>query len=491
MRRSGVLLHITSLPTPGGVGTLGKEAFEFVDWLREAGMGIWQVLPVGPTGYGDSPYQSTCTHAGNLMMIDLRNLYDLGLLSRRPQDMMSRLDTYSDEMREKKIGVLRLSFSEHYAEVKPKVDEFFASHDDLNDFALFRALKDYFDDRKWPGWPDAAIRFREENAMEYYSRILRDEIEFYKYTQYLFFKQWSELKEYANNKGIKLLGDMPIYVAEDSSDTWANPEIFQLDEDRRPTKVAGVPPDYFSADGQLWGNPLYNWKALKRSGYAWWLKRLKTAQELYDMVRLDHFIGFANYYAVKAGARTAKVGKWEKAPGFSFFRCVKSNLPELEIIAEDFGVVSKRVKRLLRRTGYPGMKVMQFGFDSDELNPHFILNVGENCVLYTGTHDNDTATGWWESAPEKTKEFARKYLPERSTIAKSMMEAALGSMAETVIIPAQDVLGLGSEARMNTPGTVGGNNWKWRLKPGELTDKHAIQLKDMNVFFGRNLEGKQ
>ena len=488
MRRSGVLLHITSLPSPGGVGTLGKEAFEFVDWLKEAGMGIWQVLPVGPTGYGDSPYQSTCTHAGNLMMIDLRNLYESGLLSRHPEELLPAKDTYSDQMRAKKISVLRMSFSEHYADLKEKIDQFFETHEGLADFALFRAVKDYFDNRPWNQWPDMSIRFREENAMKHYEHILQEEIAFYKYTQYLFFHQWSELKEYANNKGIQLLGDMPIYVAEDSSDTWANPEIFQLDADRRPIKVAGVPPDYFSQDGQLWGNPLYNWKALKKSGFEWWLKRLKTAGELYDMVRIDHFIGFANYYAVKAGAPNARNGKWEKAPGFRFFRAVSRNLPELEIVAEDLGVVSKRVKRLLRYTGLPGMKVMQFGFDSDETNPHFILNITEHCLLYTGTHDNDTVNGWWAGLDEKKRAFALKYLPKRSTIGKSMIEAALGSMAETVIIPAQDVLDLGSEARMNTPGTVGGGNWKWRLEPDQLTDQSAMALRDMNIFFGRNTE---
>ena len=488
MRRSGVLLHITSLPTPGGVGTLGKEAFEFVDWLKEAGMGIWQMLPVGPTGYGDSPYQSTCTHAGSLMMIDMRSIYERGYLSRRPEDTLSVHDRYSVEMRKKKMELLKLSFDEHFAELRPKVDEFFEEHSDLNDFVLFRAVKDYFGDRAWSQWPDTSIRYHEEGAVKHYSHILKDEIEFYKYTQFVFFRQWRTLKEYANTKGIKLLGDVPIYVAEDSSDVWANPEIFQLDEDRRPIKVAGVPPDYFSQDGQLWGNPLYNWKKLKKTGYAWWLKRLKTAGELYDMIRIDHFIGFANYYAVKAGAKTARVGKWEKAPGFSFFRTVAKELPDLDIVAEDLGVVSRRVKRLLRRTGFPGMKVMQFGFDSDENNPHFILNIAENCLLYTGTHDNDTTQGWWDSASEKTKAFALKYLPKRSSISKSMIEAALGSMASTVIIPAQDVLGLGSEARMNTPGTVGGSNWKWRLKPGELTDSIAVSLKDMNLFFGRNTE---
>ncbi len=491
MRRSGILLHITSLPSPGGVGTLGKEAFEFIDWLKEAGMGIWQVLPVGPTGYGDSPYQSTCTHAGNLMMIDLRNLYENGLLPSHPNNLLPKNGNYCEKMREQKIAILQMSFQEHYEELKEKVDAFFESRTDLEDFALFCAVKDYFDGKSWNQWPDTSIRFREENALKHYKHILKEEIAFYKYTQYLFFHQWAELREYANNKGIQLLGDMPIYVAVDSSDTWANPEIFQLDEEKRPVKVAGVPPDYFSQDGQLWGNPLYNWKKLKKTGYGWWLNRLKAASELYDIVRIDHFIGFANYYAVKAGAPNARQGKWEKAPGFSFFRTVRRSLPELEIVAEDLGVVSKRVKRLLRSCGFPGMKVMQFGFDSDETNPHFILNISEHCVLYTGTHDNDTVSGWWSCLSEEKRAFALKYLPKRSTISKSMIEAALGSMAQTVIIPAQDVLNLGSEARMNTPGTVGGSNWKWRLEPNQLTDENAIMLKDMNLFFSRNTEVNQ
>ncbi|MBR4234700.1 MAG: 4-alpha-glucanotransferase [Clostridia bacterium] len=485
MRRSGVLLHITSLPSPGGIGTLGAEAREFVDWLKEAGMSIWQVLPIGPTGYGDSPYQSPCTHAGNLMMIDLRTLHEEGLLSRHPDDFLPDRAAGGHMTLRRKTEALKTSFRENRERLKSEVDAFVSAHPDIDDYALFMAVKDCFDGRMWIEWPDMSIRFREQKALDYYRRVLSDEIAYYKYIQYLFFRQWHSLKAYAHSKGIRIFGDMPIYVAEDSSDTWAHPDMFQLDRDLRPVKVAGVPPDYFAKDGQLWGNPLYNWKALSKTDYKWWLNRLKTAGELYDIVRIDHFIGFANYYAVKAGAINARSGRWENAPGFSFFRTVKKQLPELEIIAEDLGVVSDRVKRLLRYCGYPGMKVLSFGFDSDETNPHFPANVRENCVLYTGTHDNDTAEGWWQSAGPHTREMAKKYLPERGSISSSLIEAALGSIANTAMIPMQDILGLGSEARMNTPGTVGGTNWQWRMKSDALTHKTALELKDMNEFFDR------
>ena len=380
MRQSGVLLHITSLPTEGMFGTLGKEAYRFVDWLRKAGMSIWQVLPVGPTGYGESPYQSTCTHAGSIYMIDLDTLKKEGLLT-DDADLYSNAKELSIEnAKARHLRALKKSFEESYARLKDEVSQFIDAHPSLNDYSLFMAVKDYFGGRMWTEWPDIAIRMREEKASAHYGRILGDEVGFYKYTQYLFFKQWTSLKSYANKNGIAIFGDIPIYVSEDSSDTWANPEIFQLDRDRRPVKVAGVPPDYFSEDGQLWGNPLYDWKKLKKTGYAWWINRLKTTLELYDMVRVDHFIGFANYYSIRAGAPNARVGKWENAPGKHFFSNVKRKLPELNVIAEDLGVISKRVKRLLRFCGYPGMKVLSFGFDGGQDNPHFLANITENSI---------------------------------------------------------------------------------------------------------------
>lgn len=485
MRQSGVLLHITSLPSEGMFGTLGKEAYHFVDWLKKAGMSIWQVLPVGPTGYGDSPYQSTCTHAGSIYMIDLRKLKEDGFLVSDIENYHNAYETSYEGAKESHVLALRKSFEESFDRVKNEVNAFVSAHPAIEDYSLFMAVKDYFSGKMWTEWPDIAIRMREERALEHYGRILNDEVNFYKYTQFLFFKQWTALKTYANNSGVSLFGDIPIYVSEDSSDTWASPEMFQLDRDRRPVKVAGVPPDYFSEDGQLWGNPLYDWKKLRRTGYAWWINRLKTTLELYDMVRVDHFIGFANYYSIRAGAPNARVGKWEKAPGKSFFTTVKRKLPELHVIAEDLGVISKRVKRLLRFCGYPGMKVLSFGFDGGQDNPHFLSNITENSICYTGTHDNDTLIGWWNQLSEETKKYALENLPERETVSDSMIEAAIGSPARISVIPMQDILHLDGSARMNTPGTVGGSNWHWRMEKGALTDELAAKYRELNEFYER------
>jgi len=485
MRKTGVLLHITSLPSPGNIGTLGEEAYNFIDWLKKAGMSVWQVLPVGPTGYGDSPYQSPSTHAGNMLLIDLRTLSKEGLLEDDLEYYKNTRENTYEDSKARRVRALRKSFEQSFSRVKDEVEAFVASHPAIADYALFMAVKDYFGGKMWTQWPDVAIRMRQESALEHYGRILGDDVNFYKYTQYLFFRQWKALKAYANKNGISLFGDIPIYVAEDSSDTWANPGIFQLDKDRRPVKVAGVPPDYFSEDGQLWGNPLYDWNALRKTGYAWWLERLKTTRELYDMVRVDHFIGFANYYSIRAGAKNARVGKWEKAPGKSFFRQVKKKLPDVTVIAEDLGVISKRVKRLLRFCGYPGMRVLAFGFDGGTDNPHFLANIVENSICYTGTHDNDTVVGWWNSASEGTKAFAKENLPERQTISDSMIEAAIASPAKLAMIPMQDILKLDSSARMNTPGTVGGSNWHWRMDKDALTDELAAKYLELNEFYER------
>ena len=482
-RKSGVLLHITSLPSPGGIGTLGREAYEFVDWLEKAGFGIWQTLPVGPTGFGESPYQSMCTHAGNTLMIDLRMLKEDGLLSDAESYLRDTADM--EEIKRLKQRALRRSFRESFSRVCWDVYAFIEEHPHLDDYALFMAVRDYFNGKKWKDWPDNSIRMRDGAALTEYKRLLQENVDYYRYTQYLFFTQWRALRQYANGKGIELFGDMPIYVAEDSSDTWADPEIFQLDRDRRPVKVAGVPPDYFSEDGQLWGNPLYNWRTLRKQHFDWWIDRFRTMGELFDIVRVDHFIGFANYYTIKAGSVNARVGRWEKAPGFRLFRQVQKRLPELTVIAEDLGIVSKRVKRLLRYCGYPGMKVLCFGFDSDEANPHFPLNISENCVFYTGTHDNDTVRGWWEHASDRTKDFARGYLPERSQITDSMIEAVLGSIADRAIIPMQDILALDGSARMNTPGTVGGGNWRWRMSASPVLCERTDELREMNEFYER------
>ncbi|MBQ3078457.1 MAG: 4-alpha-glucanotransferase [Clostridia bacterium] len=485
MRKSGVLMHITSLPSLSGIGTLGDEAYHFVDWLKKAGFSVWQVLPAGPTGYGDSPYQSPSSFAGNIYLIDPELLRRDGLLGDDLDSLKCNHFIDYEITKSRRYQALKMSFFNNYDRLEVEVDEFISRHPEIGDYALFMAVRDYFGGLMWTIWPDVAIRMREESALKHYERILKEEINFYKYTQYLFFRQWKQLKAYANKNGITIFGDMPIYAAEDSADTWANPEIFQLDKDRRPVKVAGVPPDYFSEDGQLWGNPLYDWEKLKHTNYDWWIKRLKSAMELYDQIRIDHFIGFANYYAVRAGAENARVGRWEKAPGRSFFFNVKRRLPDINIVAEDLGVISTRVRRLLSYAGYPGMKVLSFAFDSDEQNPHFLSHIDENSVVYTGTHDNDTVIGWWEKASDSLRAFADEYLPQRDTITERMIEAALGSAARLAVIPVQDILEKDSSARMNTPGTIGNPNWRWNMEKGALTDELAEKYRELNEYYER------
>lgn len=462
MRESGILLHITSLPQAGGVGTLGQAAYNFVDFLHRSGMTIWQVLPVGPTGYGESPYQSASTFAGNPLLIDLTLLEQQGLLPTgafQPLPDSNQVDF--DAVRAQKDALLRQAFLTGGSVFDAQ--SFVRSQPWAADYGLFMALKHHFGNKSWMEWPDD-VRLRRPEALAHWRRELQSEIAYQIFVQQVFYQQWHALRQHANSQGVKLLGDMPIYVAEDSADAWANPDIFQLDADRRPIKVAGVPPDYFSADGQLWGNPLYNWKALRRRKYDWWISRLRAMGNLYDLVRVDHFIGFANYYAIPAGAKTARTGKWEKGPGRRFFRRVRREAPDVRIIAEDLGEVNARVKRLLRFCGFPGMKVLTFAFGGGEGNPHLPAHHEKNCIVYTGTHDNNTVLGWWQDADEETRAHARQVLQlrEGEDIAGKMIAAAFASPAQTAIIPMQDFLRLGSESRMNTPGTVGGN-WGWRM----------------------------
>lgn len=480
MRRSGVLMHITSLDSPGGIGTMGKSAYAFADFLEKAGLTVWQVLPIGPTGYGESPYQSASTFAGNPMLIDLDALVAEGLLDRAPDASPAGAQAVDfDRVREEKRALLRRSFLQSFEKARTEVDAFTREETWLKDYALFMAVKRHFGDRMWSEWPDRSIRMREKDTLQRYARELAPEVDYHRYVQYLFFRQWRRLKAYVNQKGIRLFGDMPIYVAEDSSDTWANPALFQLDEALRPARVAGVPPDYFSADGQRWGNPLYNWKTLRKRKFDWWLQRLAAAGRMFDWLRIDHFIGFANYYSIPAACPTAREGRWEKAPGFALFRRVRRELPGLRIVAEDLGEVGPRVKRLLKKCGYPGMKVLVFGFDSDEGNPHFPGNIVRNSIVYTGTHDNDTALGWWEKADGSVRGLAERHLPGGADIAERLIECAFQSVADTAIVPMQDFLHLGGEARMNYPGTVGGN-WLWRMLPGAASDALAREIRLLN-----------
>ncbi len=488
-RSSGILMHISSLPSPYGIGTMGREAYRFVDFLRQSGTRLWQMLPVGPTSDGNSPYQSLSTFAGNPNLIDLDLLCEEGILNKADLKQLEPEigGQYVDyeQLGKSRIALLRCAFNDSYQNIKPSVDEFAVQKPWLFDFTFFCALKDRFDGLPWSDWPDDAIRLREPSAMKSYASELAHDIAFYSFVQYLFFKQWNALKSYANKNGVAIFGDMPIYVSMDSSDTWANPELFKLDAHRRPLCVAGVPPDYFSPDGQLWGNPIYNWRQHEKTGYAWWRRRMQALSESFDMLRIDHFIGFANYYEIPAGDATAKNGKWKHGPGLAFFKAMNGAAPS-HIVAEDLGVVTPKVKRLREACGYPGMKVLLFAFGSDERNTHLPHHVSPNTVLYTGTHDNDTTKGWWQTAKTSERRFAMRYLgiDENADICRELIRTAFASNADTVVIPMQDHLKLGSESRMNTPGTVG-PNWRWRLIEGQLTDDIKDDILNMNKEFDR------
>ena len=484
MRTSGILMHISSLPSSGGIGSLGPEAFAFADFLHASGMGIWQVLPIGPTGYGESPYQSSSVFAGNPLLISCSQLRTEGLLQYEDAEEFTPENdekTDFDRVRENKTMLLRRCFAQSGASLRSEVDQFCRENPWVNDFALFTAVKSHFGNVMFSQWPDPDIRFRKPEAIRKYTDLLKDEIEFQVFCQYLFRRQWIALKQYCNSHGILLFGDMPIYVAEDSADTWTHPDIFQLDKNLIPKKVAGVPPDYFSEDGQLWGNPLYRWRRLKRRGYDWWVDRMKAMAGLYDMIRIDHFIGFANYYSVKHGMPNARKGKWVIGPGKKLFITLRHEVPDIRIIAEDLGCVNKRVQRLLDWCGYPGMKVLTFGFDSDETNPHFIGNYTANVVAYTGTHDNDTVLGWAEKASPAALAFAEKALGFKGVpdAPEAFIQALFRSPCDTVVIPMQDILGLGGDARMNMPGTIGGN-WQWRMKPGAAASDLSLKYYKLN-----------
>ncbi len=489
MRKSGLLLHISSLPGAGGIGTMGKEAYAFADFLKKAGMKVWQVLPMGPTGYGESPYQSSSVFAGNPMLIDLQTLADEGLLTLNPGDLYTPSQEEKVEfeaVRANKETLLRRAFEESEARLTDELAAFARENDWVEDFALFTAVKRANNNNMWTKWADRSIIMREPEAVAKYRADLDVEVRYHIFCQYIFFKQWFALKKYCNDNDIELFGDMPIYCAEDSADTWTHPEVFQLDKNRISTRVAGVPPDCFSADGQLWGNPLYDWVGLYENGYGWWVERMRAMGKMYDLVRVDHFIGFANYYSIPYGAPTAKTGEWIPGPGKRLFETFWKELPGLKIIAEDLGVQNERVTRLLKFVGYPGMKVATFGFgggDEDDENQHFPGNWTENYVAYTGTHDNDTTIGWLQTMDEETIQSAKDYLGDFETVDEGVelfMDCVISSPCDTAMLPMQDVLHLDGSARMNLPGSTGGN-WAWRMKPGAANAKVAKHLYEMNV----------
>lgn len=492
MRRSGILMHISSLPGPGGIGSLGKEAYAFADFLKASGMAVWQVLPLGPTGYGESPYQSSSVFAGNPMLISCAALREAGLVAyddgeEFTPDDPERVDYPA--VRESKEKLLRRCFAQSEGKLQKELAAFRRENPWVEDFALFTALKARYGGVMWTKWPDREVRRRQPAALERCRRELDGEIRYHLFCQYLFFRQWFALKRYCNGLGIRLFGDMPIYVAEDSADTWTHPEAFQLDGEGVPKRVAGVPPDFFSADGQLWGNPLYRWFSLRLHGYGWWVERMAAMAKMYDIVRIDHFIGFANYYSVPQGAPNARTGKWIIGPGKSLFRTLERKIPGLNIVAEDLGCVNDRVRRLLTAVGYPGMRVLSFGFGGGADNPHLPANYVTNSVVYTGTHDNDTVRGWIGTADDAALAQARQLLgfdkPEDGPAA--FVRAVLASRADTAMIPMQDVLGLGGWARMNRPGTIG-NNWLWRMAPGAATPELAQRLRRENEATNRRMD---
>ena len=492
MRRSGILMHITSLPGAYGVGTMGKNAYEFVDFLNKAGQSCWQILPLSPTGFGDSPYQSCSAFAGNHYLIDLETLVEEGLLEREEAEHSCRTDREDrvdfGRLYETRLPVLEKAFRRFTDE--SALDAFCRENSSwLPDFALFMALKEQQGGMPWYQW-DEPLKRRQPEAVWNARQQLKDRIRFYCFVQYLFFKQWTALHSYAKTKGISIIGDVPIYVPLDSVDVWSSPELFQLDETLTPSAVAGVPPDAFTADGQLWGNPLYRWDVLKKDGYRWWLRRLEAAGKLYDEVRLDHFRAFEAYWSVPYGDTTARGGKWIKGPGMDFLGAVKKALPELKLIAEDLGFLTPEVLQLRDDSGYPGMKVLQFAFDSlepSDYQPHTYI---QNTVCYTGTHDNMTMRQWFETAPADAVAYAAAYmsLTEGEGFVWGTIRTAMSSVSDLCVIQMQDYLNLGAEARMNFPGTMG-SNWTWRAEKDFCTDALAEKICNMTKLYGR-LTGK-
>ena len=483
-------MHISSLPGNTGIGTLGKYAYQFVDYLKKYGQTYWQMLPICPTSYGDSPYQSFSTFAGNPYFIDFEKLEAEGLLS---HDDWAKVN-WGDNKNYVDYGLLYVERHKVFAKIQenfnkniPADFEKYCSDNSfwLDDYALFMAIKDAHNGASFSTW-ESDIKVRQPGAVVNWSERCAKRVQYYKILQYLFYKQWYELKKYANDNGIKIIGDIPIYVAADSSDVWTNPKQFALKGDLTPIEVAGCPPDAFSADGQPWGNPVYNWEYQPQTGYAWWKKRISECLKIYDVIRIDHFRGFDEYYCIPFGSPNAKVGQWRKGPGAALFNEIKKEFGDINIIAEDLGYLTDTVIQMLKDVGFPGMKVLQFAFDSREESDYIPHRYGHNSVVYTGTHDNDTILGWCKSAGADDVAFAKKYLRANSDdeLRQEMMISALSCAANTCILCMQDLIGLDGSARMNIPSTVG-NNWKWRASEDQITDKQFEFLGYYSKLYGR------
>ena len=487
-RSAGMLLPIFSLPGDYGAGVLGAEARGFVDFLHVAGQKWWQILPIGPTGAGNSPYTSESTFAGNPLLIDPERLAAEGLLDRAdlegaklpPSDQIDYGALY--RLRE---PLLRKAFQRARGRGDEAVRSFSEKNPWLAEYVLYRAAKIHFRNAAWFDWPDEGLRRHEPEALERWRRELREDVDFRSYVQFWFFTQWEELKAYANGQGVKIIGDMPIYVSLDSADVWSERKEFLLDGEGRPSKVAGVPPDYFSQEGQLWGNPLYNWEAMKRDGFGWWIRRVEGASRLFDVIRIDHFRGLESYWAVPAGSDTAKTGAWEKGPGMDLLRVLTSWFPQTTYIAEDLGILTDDVHRLREEAGLPGMKVLEFAFSGPD-NAYLPHHYRPGCICYTGTHDNDTAAGWYAHASQEERAFVETYLgaSDAESARRALLRCGQGSVAELFVAQMQDYLGLGSEARLNVPGVAEGN-WRWRLLPGQATEELAEEIRAMTAVFSR------
>jgi 4-alpha-glucanotransferase len=491
-RKGGILVHPTSFPGPYGIGDLGPCAYQFIDFLAEAGQTLWQVLPLGPTGYGDSPYQSFSSFAGQPLIISPELLGDMGLLTKQELELVEWDPVKIDfgPVIEYKMGLLRKAYK-HFSKIKNQelIDEFEAfclkQQEWLEDYALFMAVKDAHDGVMWCQWlPE--IAFPTQEVLKKWRNKLHSEVRYYSFVQFIFFLQWYKLKFYANEKGISIIGDIPIFAAFDSADVWGNKELFYLDKEGYPVVVAGVPPDYFSETGQLWGNPLYDWEAHKAQDFSWWVQRVKASLNLVDYLRIDHFRGFEAYYAIPYGAENAVHGEWRKGPYKDLFYAIQKELgEELPIIAEDLGVITPEVIELRDHFNLPGMKILQFGFDNTDENPFLPHHYVARTVCYTGTHDNDTTLGWYLKASKDCQKKVRQYMnTNRSKVAWDFIRTCYGSVSEMAIVPLQDVLGLDSTARMNAPGTTM-NNWQWRYIPELLDMELARKLYDTSVLYGR------
>ncbi len=490
-RGAGILLPVGSLPSKYGIGSLGAEAFRFVDFLRDAGQTYWQVLPVGPTGYGDSPYQSFSAFAGNPYFIDLTLLAEQGLLTR---EELAAAELPAEEIPYEQLYYTRFTTLRKAAARFADTAAFTAFCEAeaawLDDYALYMSVKAQHEEHEWTLW-EAPLRGRDVAALAHCRETLAEDVRFWKCCQYWFFCQWEALKAYANAQGILLIGDIPIYVAQDSADVWANPELFELDADGYPTSVAGVPPDCFSEDGQRWGNPLYRYDRMQEDDFAWWRARMAACARLYDVVRIDHFIGMARYFAIPAACETAKGGAWRKGPGMALIQALDRARGETRIIAEDLGVLHPTVRRLLKRSGYPGMKVLLFAFESGPDNEYLPQYYDKNCVVYGGTHDNETVVGFGRRLRGEPRRFLKQYLHIRrmADLPRALLRAAYGSVADVAIFQMQDILALDDRARMNTPSTLGGN-WQWRLLPEQLTEALSEELRQLVRLYGRERNSK-